>query len=30
MALLLMLALWRLGAGREETVAPGLARGGGH
>jgi DHA1 family tetracycline resistance protein-like MFS transporter len=30
MALLLLLALWRLGAGREETAAPGLARGGGH
>ena len=30
MALLLGLALWRLDAGREETVTPGLARGGGH
>jgi DHA1 family tetracycline resistance protein-like MFS transporter len=30
MALLLLLALWRLGAGREETVRPGLARRRGH
>jgi DHA1 family tetracycline resistance protein-like MFS transporter len=30
MALLLALAVWKLGAGQEESAAPGLARGGGH